>query len=413
MLKKLTTAIIYLLLAVISVHAQSVQAQDTQQEAPTELPVILDARVTTTPERARLILDLSAPARFAFSSLESPMRIAVDAEVSSIKRQLSLTPAGKGLVSSVEIEIADAGRIRTWLVLAGPAQVQQAYTLDAFDDQPARLVVDLIMATEEKFATNASADLSRTVSAGNFPAKDNSNPPGTLQVELSTRPLIVIDPGHGGADSGAEAANGLKEKDIVLSFSKILQQLLVDSGRFDVALTREDDSFLRLGERVALARENQADLFISIHADYFQQEDVRGTSVYTRDETATDSLDKVLADNENKSDIVAGFAAPGTGDQVVSVLVDLMRREMRRQAFRAAESIVAQLQPSVTLRRYPVRKADFLVLQSPDVPSILIELGFLSNADDISNLSKGAWQGRVAEAIARGIATHFNSFAQR
>jgi N-acetylmuramoyl-L-alanine amidase len=220
---------------------------------------------------------------------------------------------------------------------------------------------------------------------------------------------VVLDPGHGGIDSGAETAKGIKEKDIVLAFTLRLQELLVDSGRFDVALTRDDDTFLRLEERVALARANKADIFISIHADSFQQPQIRGASVYTRDENATDVLDKVLADNENKTDVIAGFSMPQMAPQVVDILLDLMRREMRHHSFSLAQSIVHQLEPSVELRRFPVRQADFFVLQAPDVPSVLVELGFLSNADDMANLMQGDWQDRTAEALARGISTYFDS----
>ena len=237
----------------------------------------------------------------------------------------------------------------------------------------------------------------------------DTTPAGGSNLPIATRPLVVIDPGHGGIDSGAEAPIGVKEKDIVLAFCLELQKLLVESGRFDVALTREDDSFLRLEERVALARTNKADLFISIHADSFQQPEIRGASVYTRDENATDVLDKVLADSENKTDVIAGFAMPQMAPAVVDILLDLMRREMRKQSYTAAQSIVHQLEPSVELRRFPVRQADFFVLQAPDVPSVLIELGFLSNAADMANLMQSEWRDRTADAIARGISTYFDS----
>jgi N-acetylmuramoyl-L-alanine amidase len=229
---------------------------------------------------------------------------------------------------------------------------------------------------------------------------------------IVTKPLVVIDPGHGGIDSGAETADGIREKDIVLAFSLRLQELLVESGRFDVALTRETDTYLRLEERVALARGNKADLFISIHADSFQQPEIRGASVYTRNENATDVLDKVMADNENKSDVIAGFAMPQMGPEVVDILLDLMRREMRVQSFMAAQSIVHQLEPSVALRRFPVRQADFFVLQAPDIPSVLVELGFLSNASDAANLMQSDWRDRTAEAIARGISTYFDTLQE-
>jgi N-acetylmuramoyl-L-alanine amidase len=222
------------------------------------------------------------------------------------------------------------------------------------------------------------------------------------------KPLIVLDPGHGGIDSGARAPNGVMEKNIVLDFALKLQQLLVASGRFDVALTRSDDSYLTLEQRVGLARANKADLFISLHADTFAQPQIHGASIYTRDEQATDVLDKVLADNENKADIVAGYVAAKAAPAVVDVLVELMRRQMRRQAYMAAEAIIDQLEASVALRRFPVRQADFFVLQAPDVPSMLIELGFMSNGDDMANLTKPEWQDRVAAAVARGIGVYFD-----
>jgi N-acetylmuramoyl-L-alanine amidase len=289
--------------------------------------------------------------------------------------------------------------------------VQQAYVLDPFEGQPARLVVDVIPATAEEFAANVARDLA--ASGSTTPPAASPTPAGgsELPVAIATRPLVVIDPGHGGIDSGAETADGIKEKDIVLAFALRLQELLVASGRFDVALTREDDTFLRLEERVALARTNKADLFISVHADSFQQPEIRGASVYTRDENATDVLDKVLADNENKTDIIAGFAMPQMAPEVVDILLDLMRREMRHQSFMAAQAIVHQLQPSVELRRFPVRQADFFVLQAPDVPSVLLELGFLSNAADMANLLQGEWQDRTADALARGVSAYFDSLA--
>jgi N-acetylmuramoyl-L-alanine amidase len=294
------------------------------------------------------------------------------------------------------------------LTLALPAQVQQAYVLEAFDDQPARLVVDLILATPADFAKHVANDLAASMAGQTPVVAAEPTAPGDSNLAPRTRPLVVIDPGHGGVDSGARH-NGVMEKDIVLKFALKLQEILIQTGRFDVALTREDDSFLKLEERVALARQNKADLFISIHADSFQQPEIRGASVYTRDEQATDVLDKVLADQENTRDLIAGASVPSeVADSVVDILVDLMRREMRVQSFVAAQSIVHQLEPSVALRRFPVRQANFLVLQAPDVPSVLVELGFLSNSEDITNLMESGWRDRTAEALARGISTYFD-----
>jgi N-acetylmuramoyl-L-alanine amidase len=404
------------------------------------LPDILAVRVTTTADRARLILDLSQPTKFAIVALDGPDRIAVDVRAGLLKFDTQPPPAEPGLVSSYAVAMAEPGRARAILTLAGPAQVQQAYVLEAFADQPARLVVDLIPDAADGFAKRVAADAAAAATApepltavstppggtavavaatpaGNPPATASpattvpATPPPAATAAAKPKPLIVLDPGHGGIDSGARAPNGVMEKNIVLAFARKLQALLVKSGRFDVALTRTDDSYLTLEQRVALARTNKADLFISLHADTFQQSQIHGASIYTRDEQATDVLDKVLADNENKTDIVAGFAVPKMTPAVVDVLVDLMRRQMRKQSFTAAEAIIHELQPSVELRRFPVRQADFFVLQAPDVPSMLIELGFLSNADDIANLQRPEWQDRVADAVARGLAAYFDGLA--
>ena len=384
------------------------RAQDAAVLPP--LPNVIDARVTATADRARLVVDLAERTAFSFVSLEEPQRLAIDVRAGTFSVPEPEGAPDEGLIEGYVIEQAAADRVRTTLTLRGPAQVQQAYVLDAFDGQPARLVVDIIPATAEEFAANVARDkeASETVAV---PAV--STPAGGSEVASDSRPLVVIDPGHGGIDSGAETPEGVKEKDIVLAFSLRLQELLVDSGRFDVALTREDDSYLRLEERVDLARANKADLFISLHADSFQQPEIRGASVYTRDENATDVLDKVLADSENASDVIAGFAMPTTmAPEVVDILLDLMRREMRVQSYMAAQSIVHQLEPSVQLRRFPVRQADFFVLQAPDVPSVLVELGFLSNASDMANLMQSDWRDRTAEAIARGISTYFDSLEE-
>jgi N-acetylmuramoyl-L-alanine amidase len=379
-----------------------------QLESIEDYPDVIDARVTATTERARLIIDLSGPTEFAIAALGGPNRIAIDVKAFEVKILAPPDVAGDGLISAYTVEMAERGRARTLLTLSGPALVQQAYFLDAVADQPARLVVDIIPTTQEAFAAQVASDLAAfQANQGSLP-EAASTEPGTHASVEGTRPLVVLDPGHGGIDNGASAPNGVHEKDITLTFAKQLQKVLIDTGKFDVALTREDDTYLTLEERVDLARLNKADIFISLHADSFQQPEIRGASVYTRDENATDVLDKVLADGENRYDIVAGFALPQSATPaVMDILVDLMRREMRKTSFLAAQAIVHQLEPSVTLRRFPVRQADFFVLQAPDVPSVLVELGFLSNAADIANLQQSDWRDRTVDALARGIADFF------
>jgi N-acetylmuramoyl-L-alanine amidase len=400
--------VLALLAMAIGVTLTAVPAQ-AQLESIDDYPDVIDARVTATPERARLIIDLSGPTEFAIATLAGPNRLAIDVKAFEVKILAPPDVAGDGLVSAYTVEMAERGRARTLLTLSGPALVQQAYFLDAVADQPARLVVDVIPTTQEAFAAQVASDLAAfQANQGSVPATASTEPGTHTSVE-GMRPLVVLDPGHGGVDNGASAPNGVHEKDITLTFALQLQKVLIDTGKFDVALTREDDTYLTLEDRVDLARTNKADLFISLHADSFQEPDIRGASVYTRDENATDVLDKVLADGENRYDIVAGFAVPAESTPaVMDILVDLMRREMRKTSFLAAQAIVHQLEPSVTLRRFPVRQADFFVLQAPDVPSVLVELGFLSNAADIANLQQSDWRDRTVDALARGIADFFD-----
>ncbi len=396
------------------------------------LPDILAARVSTTPQRARLILDLSAPTEFAMVSLADPMRIAIDVKATSVADGAPQPLAGSGMVSGYSLAEAEDGRARAELTLTMPAVVQQAYVLDKVADQPARLVVDLIPTTQTDFDAHAASDLANALArtlpsaaeesavqpsdTSEAPPPESSSEPASSAAAPApvanappslSKPLIVLDPGHGGVDNGATAPNGDHEKDITLAFALQLRDLLVKSGRFDVALTRDDDTYLTLNDRVTLARQNKADLFISLHADTFQAPDVRGASIYTRDEKATDILDKVLADGENRADIVAGYVTPETKPAVVDILVDLMRRQARQRAYLAAEDMVKAMEPSVALRRFPVRQADFFVLQAPDVPSMLIELGFLSNSADIANLEDADWRNKMVDAISAGISSYF------
>ncbi len=378
--------------------------------ANASLPRVLAVRVSNGQGRARLIIDMEKVTPFSFVSLSDPLRIAVDVRSNGFPADLTGKPAGEGFVAKFALTSITADRVRTVLSLNVPAQVQQAYWLEAIDNQPARLVVDLIGDSAQNFTNRAELDLSaseQSQKAGGV-LENKPNAPGTSQLVTQSRPLILIDPGHGGIDGGAKTPDGIEEKTLTLAFAKQLQKVLIASGRFDVALSRDDDRFMQLSERVQLARANNADLFISIHADTFADPAIRGASIYTRDEQATDVLDKVLADQENKADLLAGFVKPDTSDAVVGLLVDLMRREMRRQSYLAANSILEQLRPTIRVRRFPLRRAGFFVLQSPDVPSILLELGFLSNRADENNLISPSWRLAMSEAVARGIVAYFD-----
>lgn len=285
---------LFILLSLLVLPASSGLAQDEASEAETAaLPAILDSRVTSAGERARLVLDITNPTEFAIYTLAAPDRVVVELRAQSRDGDEAHV-AGDGLVADYTIATAGPERVRAEMALTAPARVQQSYILEAFEDQPARLVIDLIPDTAENFAANVrEAPAGEAAPAAEATLDGTETAPGeTVTADVTVRPLVVIDPGHGGVDGGAKSASGLEEKHIVLAFALKLQSLLVETGKFDVALTREGDSFLTLAERVALARTNRADLFISLHADSFDQEDVRGASIYTRGDIVLDALDR-------------------------------------------------------------------------------------------------------------------------
>lgn len=381
---------------------------------------ILDARLAVGPDKTRLVVDLSAAAGYATFPIDQPDRLVVELGVEGLAEGAPTELKTDGLVSETAIGMVDDGRARLVLFLNKPVQVSDIQMLEAVGEQPARLVVEISegeRAVFDQAVAQSKALLTgqaNQVEGGEVDVAEPETPAetGPLPSAVEVRPLILLDPGHGGIDGGARAENGLEEKHVVLEFAKRVQEELLATGRFDVAMTRTGDEFLSLNERVDLARENKASLMISLHADSFDDPNVRGASVYTRDEDATDVLDKVLAEGENKVDLIAGFDAPKDDDQVVNILVDLMRRETRRQSFLAARSIVNDIEGQLPMRPYPLRRADFFVLQSPEVPSILLELGFLSNGLDMENLAKADWQSRAAKSLAQGIVKYFDAEAQ-
>ncbi|WP_299347818.1 N-acetylmuramoyl-L-alanine amidase [uncultured Maritalea sp.] len=381
------------------------------QTAATESQ-ILDVRIASAPERSRIVFDLSAEVGYSTFPIDEPDRLVVEFSVNGLAELAPTTVEGSGLLSKMSVGMIDDGLARAVIFLNEPVQIADINLLAAEGNQPARLVIELEPGTREVF--DAAVDAIKQQRQAEAAQPQPETVPVTPKVAngSGTRPLIIIDPGHGGIDMGAEGVNGEFEKNIVLQVAKRLQAELVALDRFDVALTRDGDAFLTLNERVQLARDNQANLFISLHADSFDQPEVRGGSVYTRDENATDVLDKVLAENENQADLVAGFSPPEVDNAVVDILVDLMRRETRRQSYVAAQQVVRQLSGRVPMRPHPLRQADFFVLQAPEVPSVLIELGFLSNRADLNNLSQAEWQQKVAHTLSLGIAKYFDVSVQ-
>jgi N-acetylmuramoyl-L-alanine amidase len=308
------------------------------------------------------------------------------------------TPAkpgeGRGLVSDYRYGQIAEGKARIVLDLAAPVEVVNTFVLDPVSPEPARLVIDLAPTSSEEFEAAARSDRPRQVRA----TPGESGP----RVE-SHLPIVVLDPGHGGIDSGAVGGDGLREKAITLEFGLELARQLKEGGKLEPVLTRDDDVFLSLAERTEIARRHRAALFISIHADTVREDYVRGATVYTLSDDASDELAAALAAQENRSDILAGLALEDQPDDVADILFDLARRETRNLSVRFAKSLVEDMGDSFTLNSNPWRRASFKVLKAPEVPSVLLELGYLSNPKDEELFRAEDWPEEEAETIARAV----------
>ena len=221
--------------------------------------------------------------------------------------------------------------------------------------------------------------------------------------------VIVIDPGHGGIDPGAVSHDGTKEKDVVLAYAKTLKQYLEGSGRYEVLLTRSNDRFIKLDDRVKYAREHKAELFIAVHADMLDDHAVRGTTVYTVSDQASDFEADALAKKENGSDQIAGLNLSKQKQNVANALVALAQRESQSEALLFAQKTVHEITPLTELPSNPLRSAAFVVLKAPDVPSVLVELGYLSNIDDEALLNSAKWRKDMAEAMSKAVDSYFTT----
>jgi N-acetylmuramoyl-L-alanine amidase len=272
-----------------------------------------------------------------------------------------------------------------------------------------RVVIDLIPTTQEKFEETAGwpADLKARESQAERLAA--TLPSSQVYASRSAlKKVIVIDPGHGGIDGGTGGINGMMEKDLVFDESARLARALVQHGGYTVHLTRDSDVYVPLRERRDIARSWHADLFISLHADSNPDRSVSGLSVYTLSESGSDREAAALAKKENQSDVIAGVDLGGENSAVAPILLDLEQRDTMNRSSRFALDALSQLKgPTNLLPREPHRSAAFAVLKAPDVPAVLIELGYLSNANDAAQMNSSRWRDSVAEAIARAVDRQF------
>lgn len=423
---------------------------------------ILGLRLGDHSEKTRIVLNLSGRLPYSLFTLSDPYRIVIDlpeVEWSSDSRSAN---SNTGLVSGYRFGLFQPGNSRFVLDLQHPARVTNTFymppPLTAGRAKPGtgQLVIDLERTDRESFLkaagfksrTSPSIAAKSPMAKQTLPAKPPPAAPvmrgGTLAVlmpppnprrvhtppaadavaaPVAVKPLppagtlakrqrtIVIDAGHGGVDPGAITPQGVYEKDIVLDTAKRLQTLLSHDKRYKLVMTRNSDVFVRLGDRVQIARNSGADLFVSIHADALATRMVRGASVYTLSEQASDKEAELLAAKENNSDMIAGIGIGDETDELVkSILIDLAQRETTNKSVHFAKLLLPELSDAGALLKNSHRYAGFRVLKAPDVPSVLVELGLLSNKTDARTLTSKSGRQRLAEALKEAIETYFRNF---
>ena len=309
---------------------------------------------------------------------------------------------GRGLIKAFRFGLVMQGGSRMVFDLAKPARIEKAFVVDATDGAPARLVLDLVATDRESFLRRIAVD--STLSRADLPRAK-----GVEAKNGDPRPLVVLDPGHGGIDTGTKGPGGVEEKDIVLNFAQRLRDRVEKTGKYRVLMTRTDDTFVPLADRVRIARDARAALFVSIHADSLPhgEGDAQGASVYTMSETATDSEAARLAEKENRADVIAGVDLKSEPDDVAGILLDLAERETKSLSIQFAHRLVGDMKSATRLHKMPLKSAGFRVLRAPDVPSVLVELGYVSNRQDLESLLSESWRNRTADSIAQAIDSYF------
>lgn len=391
------------------------------------------ARVSGDENQSRFETELDRPVSYSVYVLPDPYRVMIDLPQVTFNYPAGTGSEGQGLISAYRYGEMGGGRSRIVMDTEGPVLIKKSYIVKPQGDEPARIVVDLVKTDEKTFLMTHASEPPVPDEVRELPDLEASGEttgslvplplpkPGTAADEPSGvaagppparhdgRRVIVIDPGHGGIDPGAIGLHRTREKDVVLAFSLALRDKLKASGKYEVVMTRATDTFLTLKQRVRIAREKQADLFIAVHADTVRGQSARGATLYTLSEKATDAEAEALAQKENRSDIIGGVDLGAESEEVTDILIDLAQRETKNHSRFFAKKAVIHLGPVTHLTGKPMRSAGFVVLKAPDVPSVLLELGYLSSKADEKLLISPKWRGDVAAALTKAIDAYFST----
>lgn len=366
-------------------------------------PVVESIRLGINGQTTRLVIDIDREVDVETFALDNPDRLVID--LPQVKWEIGEEGRrkGTGLIQRFRYGLFREGTSRLVLDLDEPAKLSRFFVLPAQGPQPVRLVFDLIEVDRQSFAAD-TRKRHRVKPSQPKPVATTTN-----DNSAGFRRMVVIDPGHGGVDPGTLGITGMPEKDVVLEIARAVRAELSVREGYDVMLTRDKDIFLRLRDRIERARAVDADLFISIHADSIKNKRVRGSTVYTLSETASDKEAAALARKENKADLIAGIDLRTEAPEVADILIDLAQRETMNYSARFANYLVPELGKRMVLRTNSHRFAGFVVLKAPDVPSVLLEVGYLSNRRDAQILTSAEGRQDIARAIAAAVERYFRA----
>jgi N-acetylmuramoyl-L-alanine amidase len=381
---------------------------------PAGFPVASDARLAGDARQTRFILDLDRSIPFRAFALADPYRVILDIPQVNFKLAAGTGSAGRGLIKAFRYGLVMPGGSRIVFDLTGPAKIAKSYVLEAANEQPPRLVIEFEEVDRTTFvqllAPENRPELRPAIADANAAVAAVEPRVATAPAQVADmRPLIVIDPGHGGIDNGTQAGGDVMEKNLVLGFGLALRDRIEKSGKYRVVMTRIDDTFIPLNDRVKVARTQGAALFVSIHADALprREGDAQGATIYTLSDKASDAEAERLAENENKSDAIGGVNLTDEPTEVADILIDLAQRETRTFSNRFARLLMGEMKNSARMHKHPLKSAGFRVLKAPDVPSVLVELGYVSNKGDLEHLVSENWRSKTVGSMAQAIDAFF------
>jgi N-acetylmuramoyl-L-alanine amidase len=361
-------------------------------------PEVNDLRIGIREGATRFVIEVSDKVEARIFGLPDPFRIVIDLPEVVFALPADRLNAHGGLVERLRYGLFRPGTSRFVLDLRNSAKVLRSFTLAPVEGKPWRLVVDL--APTDRAGFMAALQLTPPLAV---PAP-RPDPPLRTAPPQRAIPVVVLDPGHGGVDPGAVGRSGVFEKDIVLAYSKEIKRQLEAGGRVKAVLTRERDIFLPLRDRVQAARRVEADLFLSLHVNSHEIPSIHGFSAYTLSEKASDAEADALAAKENKADVIGGLNLSTYSDDVQNILIDFAQAKTNELSVRFARDImVKEVGQSARLVKRPWRAAGFAVLKAPDVPSVLIELGYVTNRQDERQLRDAKYRRALSAAIARAV----------